>query len=75
MSLLRRLFRLRRRAAALPALPPPAEPEPEVESEVQSEAEPAEDSDISPARLDRALERLREEIPARSGEGPAGPSG
>jgi hypothetical protein len=44
---------------------PPTEPEPELASKVPSEPDvtPEEDGEISPARLDAALERLREQIP------------
>ena len=56
-----------RRAAAVPpsrALPAPVKPEPVVAEPVVAEPEPVEEAgDISPARLDAALQRLREEHP------------
>ena len=63
-----RLFgrRRRRTAESLPALAAPSVPEPESGFEPEREPEPSggPDSEISPARLDAALQRLREEIPA-----------
>jgi hypothetical protein len=70
-----------RRAAATPpyrpalvsgtqAPAPPADSEPEA----QTESEPEQTGEISPSRLDAALQRLREEIPASSEETPEDPS-
>ncbi len=67
--------------AAEPVAPEPvieAEPEPEVEPESDPPTDPATDEppgrEISPARLEAALQRLRQEIPASSEESSQGPS-
>lgn len=54
-GLLHWLFRRRRAAAPVAELPSAPEPEPVAETES--------DSEISPARLDAALQRLRDEHP------------
>jgi hypothetical protein len=59
-------------AAAVPA----SAPEPEEPAQAPREPEPAADptGPLSTDRLDTALKRLRQEIPAPSEETPSGPS-
>jgi hypothetical protein len=70
-------FRRRRAEAAIgpeeAVEEPVSVPEPEEPAEAEAALDPT--APLSAARLDRALERLREEIPAPSEEKPPGSSG
>ncbi|MDE3134071.1 MAG: hypothetical protein KGL15_08405 [Acidobacteriota bacterium] len=64
MGLFSRLLRRgRAQAAAAELLSAPAVAEPAVAEPAPAETEPVADGEISPARLDAALQRLRDEHP------------